>query len=74
MKRLVVAITLFLPTAALAQQQQQQPPTSETAIQIDNIINGWAQLIEAQKKIIAELQKENAELKAKAAGQSNQHN
>lgn len=35
---------------------QQQPTPSQTAIQIDNVINQWAQTIEA-------LQRENADLK-----------
>lgn len=34
----------------------QQPTPSQTAIQIDNVINQWAQTIEA-------LQRENADLK-----------
>jgi len=50
----------FAATPALAQQST----PSQTAIQIDNVINGWAQTIEAQQKMIADLQKEIADLKA----------
>ena len=64
MKAIAVAFGLLLPSAALAQQQPATP--SQMALQIDNVINQWAQTIEAQQKQIAELQKENAELKAKA--------
>jgi hypothetical protein len=35
---------------------QQQPTTAQTAIQIDNVVNQWAQQLEA-------LQRENADLK-----------
>jgi hypothetical protein len=42
----------------------QQPTPSQTAIQIDNVINQWAQTIEAQQKQIADLQKQLEEAKA----------
>ena len=44
----------------------QQPTPSQTAIQIDNVINQWAQTIEAQQKTIADLQKQLEEAKAAA--------
>lgn len=62
MKWIIIAIGLFLCGAAAAQQQA---TPSQTAIQIDNVVNLWAQQIEAQQKMIADLQKEIAELKAK---------
>ena len=62
MKFLAIAILLLLPASVSAQQQA---TPSQVAIQIDNVINQWAQTIEAQQKLIADLQKQNAELKAK---------
>ena len=51
MKLIAFALCLMASTAF-----GQQPTPSQTAIQIDNVINQWAQTIEA-------LQRENAELK-----------
>lgn len=51
-------------SVAHAQTLQQQTPT-QIAIKMDNIINTWAETIEAQQKVIAELQKQVADLKAK---------
>jgi hypothetical protein len=51
----VIVCTLCLVTA-LPAHAQQQPTPSQTAIQIDNVINQWAQMIET-------LQRENADLK-----------
>jgi uncharacterized protein (DUF3084 family) len=53
----------FLLVLTLSASAQQSP--SQTAIQIDTIINQWAQVIEAQQKQISEQQKEIADLKAK---------
>jgi hypothetical protein len=53
----------FLLVLSLSANAQQSP--SQTAIQIDTIINQWAQVIEAQQKQISEQQKEIADLKAK---------
>jgi hypothetical protein len=69
--RYLIALSLFfLSLPALAQQQ---PTPSQTAIQIDNAINGWAQRLEAQDKMIADqiakiadLQKQIDDAKAKA--------
>ena len=60
---LVVAIAIFS-TSAIAQQ----PTPSQTAIQIDNVINGWAQTIEAQQAQIAKLQARVKELEDKYEG------
>ena len=60
-------LLLFLSVGgALAQQT---PTPSQTALQIDNVINQWAQTLEAQQKQIEALQKENADLKAKSSDQ-----
>lgn len=45
----------------------QQPTPSQTAIQIDNVINQWAQRLEAQEKRIADLEKQLEEAKAPKA-------
>jgi len=55
-----IAISLLLLTAASAQQT----PT-QLALQIDGIINQWAQAIESQQQQIAALQKQIADMKAK---------
>jgi 2,4-dienoyl-CoA reductase-like NADH-dependent reductase (Old Yellow Enzyme family) len=62
---------LVIATPVIAQQPTQQTP-SQIALQIDNIINGWAQAIEALQKQNADLQaqltavtKERDDLKAK---------
>lgn len=64
---LMIAILL---SPAFGQQQQQKP--SETAWQINNIVNDWVRQLEAYEKIVAQLQtqlaavtKERDELKAK---------
>jgi hypothetical protein len=59
MARLIAVVLCVLSTAALAQNTP-----SQTAIQIDNVINAWAQQIEAQQKQIADLQKQLEEAKA----------
>lgn len=52
MIRILYFITaLFVTSSALAQQ----PSPSQTAIQIDNVINSWAQQLEAKDRLIAEL-------------------
>jgi hypothetical protein len=53
LKRLI-CILCVLSSEAFAQA----PTPSQTAIQIDTVINQWAQTIEAQQKIIADLQKQ----------------
>jgi septal ring factor EnvC (AmiA/AmiB activator) len=70
MKKLLV-FGLLLATPALAQPPQQQTP-SQVAIQVVNVINGWAQALEALQKQNADLQtqlasvtKERDELKTK---------
>jgi hypothetical protein len=57
--------TLLFLLAFTAVAFAQQPTPSQVALQIDGIVNSWAQTIEAQQKQIADLQKENADLKAK---------
>lgn len=59
----IAALAVIIAVPASAQQ-----PTSPSAvaIQIDNVINQWAQQLEADQRTIAALQKENAELKAAA--------
>jgi hypothetical protein len=52
MMRLIAFVLCLMAVPAHAQQ----PTPSQTAIQIDNVINQWAQTIEA-------LQRENADLK-----------
>lgn len=58
---IVLALIALLATPASAQIVT----PSQTAIQIDTVINQWAQVIEAQQKQIEELKKDNTELKAK---------
>jgi len=49
MKHLIPLALLILPISpALAQQ----PTPSQTAIQIDNVINGWAQTIEGLDRAV----------------------
>jgi cell division protein FtsL len=60
---LYIAAFAALAVPALAQQPQVSP--SQVALQIDNVINQWAQTIEAQQREIVMLQKELADLKAK---------
>jgi hypothetical protein len=59
----VYLITFALFCAALSARAQDLTP-SQTALQIDNVVNAWAQRLEADAKAIAELQKEIADLKA----------
>jgi len=61
MKSALVLLSL-LATPAFAEPTQ---TPSQIAIQIDNVINGWAQELERREKTIFELQKEIADLKAK---------
>jgi hypothetical protein len=49
-----------------ASAQAQQSP-AETALQIDTVINGWAQLLEQQTREIAALQKRLADKTQEAA-------
>ena len=58
----MLVVALMIPARA-----QQQPSPSQTAIQIDNVINQWAQTIEAQQRTIADLQKQLEEVKATKA-------
>ncbi len=58
-----VAFSAFLCAPAFAQQKPVSP--SELAIQIDAIVNQWAQQITADQQTIAALQAEIATLKAK---------
>ena len=60
---LVVLLTALIP--AVASAQTQQPTPTQTALQIDNVINQWAQTLEALQKQNADLQREIADLKAK---------
>jgi hypothetical protein len=53
----------FVVGSAMAQQPQQSP--TATALQIDTIVNQWAQILEAQQHQIQELQKQVDDLKAK---------
>jgi hypothetical protein len=65
MKKIVLAAAIAtLPIATAVAQTPQQSP-SQVAIQIDNIINQWAQALENDQRTIATLQKENSDLKAK---------
>lgn len=41
----------------------QQPQPSQTAIQIDNVVNQWAQQLEQDQRVIADLQKQLEEAK-----------
>jgi hypothetical protein len=65
MKLIFVFGFSLLTTAAVAQQMPPATPT-QTALQIDNVVNAWAQQLENDQRIIAALQKENADLKAAA--------
>jgi len=64
MKTILLSIALAFALVAPARAQAQQTP-SQIAIQLDGVINSWAQTIESQNKVIADLQKEVADLKAK---------
>jgi len=61
MKILVIAF-LYIFTLIFPAVAQQLP--SQVAIQMDTVINQWAQTIEIQQKQIEDLKKENAELKS----------
>lgn len=61
-RALIIGVLCLMPVCANAQQQASP---SQTAIQIDNVINQWAQTLEALQKQNADLQKEVADLKAK---------
>lgn len=69
MIRLYVLAAALLASPALAQQpmpQQMAPPTpSQVALQIDTVVNGWAQQIENLQRQNVELEKQVQELKAK---------
>ncbi len=54
----------ILSVALMSSAQAQEPTPSQTAIQIDNVINQWAQTIERQQKQLADLQKQLEEAKA----------
>jgi uncharacterized lipoprotein YajG len=58
----VLAFSLFA-TVAMAQQMPPATPT-QTALQIDNVVNTWAQQLEADQRTIAALQKQIEDLKA----------
>ena len=62
MIRLIFVISMLLPSVAFAQQQ---PSPSQTAIQIDNVVNQWAQQLDNDQRAIAALQKQIDDLKAK---------
>ena len=64
MIRFVTAIACLLVCAPAYAQQKPTPP-SEVAIQIDTVVNQWAQQITADQQTIAALQAEIANLKAK---------
>lgn len=71
MIRYTLAITLALSSPAFAQQPG-QPSPSQTAIQIDNVVNQWAQQLEADQQNLkakdeklTAVQKEIDELKIK---------
>lgn len=65
MQFVIVAVLMGVLLGPASAQGIQSP--SQVAIQIDNIINQWAQVLEVQQKQIEDLKKENADLKAKAA-------
>ena len=69
---LTFAFALALSSAAFAQVPAQQTAAS-VALQIDSVVNSWAQTLEVQQKQIAELQKQLAELKKKDAPASKAH-
>ena len=58
MKRLIPLALLILPISPALAQTSLQPTPSQTAIQIDNVVNQWAQTIETQQKIITDLQEQ----------------
>lgn len=60
MKCAIVVLSLLLVSSANAQPVQQTP--SQTAIQINNVINQWALSLEAQAKMIDELKKQLADM------------
>lgn len=62
---LAAAVLATFGSPAIAQHQSPLSPSS-VAIQIDTVINQWAQQLEADQRTIAALQKENADLKAAA--------
>ena len=62
MKYLIALSLLFAP---ICSAYAQQPTPAQTALQIDNVINQWAQTIEAQQVLIAKLQARVKELEDK---------
>lgn len=60
MKRLFLALA-FLAFMSSARAQESTSP-AETALQIDGVINSWAQTITQQLKTIKALETKNAEL------------
>jgi hypothetical protein len=66
MKLIFAFVFSLFATAAVAQQMPPATPT-QTALQIDNVVNAWAQQIEADQRTIAALQAQIAELKTAAS-------
>jgi hypothetical protein len=67
MKKLIVGVLLVavgLCILGFGFAYAQQPTPAQTAIQIDNVVNQWAQQLEAKDKLIADLQKQLEEAKA----------
>jgi cell division protein FtsL len=67
MKLAYLALAATLIASPALAQQAQQPTPSQTALQIDNVINGWAQQIEGQTTVIQQLQAQVKDLTAKCA-------
>jgi hypothetical protein len=67
LKKVILAWTLILTGLCVlfaGFANAQQPTPAQTALQIDNVINQWAQMIEALQRENAELRKQIEDAKA----------
>jgi P pilus assembly chaperone PapD len=70
MQMMIVRASLLLVVLALVLtvRANAQMAPSQTAIQIDNVVNQWAQQLENDQKIIADLQKQLSDAKKANGG------
>jgi hypothetical protein len=62
---LVAAVTVSLMTISAKAQQPVQLSPSQAALQVNSVINSMALALENEQKVISDLQRQIAELKAK---------
>lgn len=55
MRFLIAGLIFAFATCVMAQQPPQGQMPSQMALQIDNVINSWAQTLEAQQRELVEL-------------------